>query len=399
MPAREAATSRPAPGTHTLFLDGDCLVFSAPRQEVHVLNSSAGVVWCALEDGLSPKEVSDVLAERFGLTPDAARAGLAAALATFRSYALLDGGAAPPVVAPPALATPAELPPLGMPHFVTETQYALLGTRFRLRCTDTAVLGWVDPVLRHLATPPGAVDIVLALVGSATAGRYVLYQDNLPAGECSAVNGAAPLVKGAIWSGAVNRFDFLIGIHAGVVAGADGGVMLLPGRPGRGKSTLTAKLLRAGGRYFSDEMALFGTTDLHITPLPLPLCVKAEGRAALVEDYPDLATLPLHLRADGRRVAYLPPPPASLPAPGTSAPLRAIVFPHFRPGEASRLSPLRKAEALRRLMAECMVKRRPLDLGHMRSLLGLMQQAACYDFSFANSAEALRLLRPILNLD
>jgi hypothetical protein len=61
-------------------------------------------------------------------------------------------------------------------------------------------------------------------------------------------------------------------VHAGMVA-IDGRALLLPGRSGCGKTTLTAALLAAGAAYGSDEYAVLGP-DGRVHPYPRPLEVR-----------------------------------------------------------------------------------------------------------------------------
>ncbi len=105
-------------------------------------------------------------------------------------------------------------------------------------------------------------------------------------------------------------------MHAGVVAGPAGAI-LLPAPPGSGKSTLTAGLVAAGLDYFSDEVALLAEDDLAVMPFPLAMCVKDTGIDALAALFPAITALPMHTRMDGKRVVYMPPPAARVPASDT----------------------------------------------------------------------------------
>jgi hypothetical protein len=67
----------------------------------------------------------------------------------------------------------------------------------------------------------------------------------------------------------------MIFVHAGVVA-IGGRAILLPGRSGAGKTTLTAALLGAGAAYGSDEYAVL-TPDGRVHPYPRPLQIRNGG--------------------------------------------------------------------------------------------------------------------------
>lgn len=59
-------------------------------------------------------------------------------------------------------------------------------------------------------------------------------------------------------------------LHAGAVE-FDGRVVVVTGESGRGKSTLTAALVRAGGAYLTDELVIIEPENLRVRPYPKPL--------------------------------------------------------------------------------------------------------------------------------
>ncbi|HEY7009005.1 MAG TPA: hypothetical protein VH395_08705 [Jatrophihabitantaceae bacterium] len=67
----------------------------------------------------------------------------------------------------------------------------------------------------------------------------------------------------------------LLCIHAAVVRGP-AGLIVIPGRSGLGKTTLTAALLRAGFEYVSDEALAVDTATGCAMPFPRPLGLAAD---------------------------------------------------------------------------------------------------------------------------
>jgi len=65
----------------------------------------------------------------------------------------------------------------------------------------------------------------------------------------------------------------ILGTHAGVVE-IDGRAVLLAGRSGRGKSTLTLGLVRRGAGWLTDELALIAADDVTMLPYPRALHVS-----------------------------------------------------------------------------------------------------------------------------
>jgi hypothetical protein len=69
---------------------------------------------------------------------------------------------------------------------------------------------------------------------------------------------------------ATTRTSGSVLLHAGAVE-FDGRVVVVTGESGRGKSTLTAALVRAGGAYLTDELVIIDPGDLRVRPYPKPL--------------------------------------------------------------------------------------------------------------------------------
>lgn len=72
----------------------------------------------------------------------------------------------------------------------------------------------------------------------------------------------------------------LLCIHAGVVAGADG-LVVIPGASGHGKTTLVAALTQAGFPYVSDEVLAIDRSTQLVTPFPRPLALDARSCGVL----------------------------------------------------------------------------------------------------------------------
>jgi hypothetical protein len=93
--------------------------------------------------------------------------------------------------------------------------------------------------------------------------------------------------------------------------------------------------------------------------------------------YPGLTALPEHVRADGVAVRYLPPPPDVVPTDGLFARPALIVFPRHVPGAAPVLRRIGPAEALGRLLAECIAIPRRLNAAAATTIVAAVDNADC----------------------
>jgi len=73
-------------------IDGDLALYDAERNEVHVLNVSAGDIWRLLDGERDLDEIVALIAEAYSADPDDVRTHVAGAIATFVDRGLLPAG-------------------------------------------------------------------------------------------------------------------------------------------------------------------------------------------------------------------------------------------------------------------------------------------------------------------
>jgi hypothetical protein len=383
----------PAPGVHLFYLDDAGILFAESTQELHGLNTTAAVIWTLLEEGHDAEGVAVALQAMYALEPARAREFVASALDAWMQKGLLDDVGAKRAAAPPATTEPK--PANGRawePFEAIETRhYRLLTSRMRLRCSTAAAARIVHPILAHLEAPPSDGEIDIDIVDGPDG--IDVYRERVLFERCRGIDALAPIVKSLVWMTAVRDHAFFLDIHAGVI-GDGRACILLPAAPGSGKSTLTASLAHAGLQYFSDEVALL-SERLDVYPVPLAICVKAAGVAALADRFPELRHLPVHRRGDGKDVIYLPPPAAALPPTREARPVAAIVFPKYRADAATALLRLGKLEALQRLLSECLIVTPPLDRRKVEALVRWIDTIPCYGLDYGQTEEAMAAVRDL----
>jgi hypothetical protein len=145
--------------------------------------------------------------------------------------------------------------------------------------------------------------------------------------------------------------DYLF-IHAAVCHTAAGEAIILPGRTGRGKSTLVSALCNRGAVYSSDEFAPLRSDGL-VTPYPRNLSLKGGGSRMLRPSPQDL------------RYSIATEP----------APVKLIVFSQFDP-HVERWSPteLSKGNAVLEILANTVAAQK-LDQSWLQTLSNVAQNA------------------------
>jgi len=339
------------------------VLYSHARQEIHGLNAPAAFLWRALERRVAPEALAAAFAARFGAPAAEALASVAALLRDWRGRGW--------IVEAPA-------PPERRRRFAAVHRYRLLGTTFRVRFGTRAQHALVHPALAHLeAAADAAADVALDLV--ADGGEQRILEAGREALACRSLEELTPCVKASFWRLAVNGRRYFMEIHAAALL-RGGSCVLLPAAPGGGKSTLAAGLLAAGFRYLSDESALLEEPGLEVRPVPLALTVKPGSLPLLEPLYPGLGELPAHRREDGRIVRYLAPPRrAQLSDPDRTYPVSTLVFP--RVAERTSLRALPRPEALRRLLAQCLVLPAGLDPVRVRRLVAWLRGLRCFELA------------------
>jgi len=174
------------------------------------------------------------------------------------------------------------------------------------------------------------------------------------------------------------------------VLARSGHAIVLPASSGGGKSTLAAALARAGFEFWTDEVAPLTRGVHRVLPAPACLSLKEGAWPVLGPLYPELCTLPVHLRQDGKRVRYLPPPGS----PGKrdcrdGLPIGCVVFPAYRPDQPTTLTRLLPAETLCRIAAAGYDAHAHLDNATVTELIDWVSKIDAYELVNASLADAV----------
>ena len=278
---------------------------------------------------------------------------------------------------------------LGMPVLVRH--YRLLGTHFGLRYSSRAQVDSVHPALAQMAIATPTQTHVWLDIAEGDDGQVIM-DGALPLDIARGLTDLAPRVKNLLRKLALDREAFFVELHAGVVS--DGThCVVLPAAPGSGKTTLTAGLVHSGFDYFSDEIALLDEATLSLRPVPLGLGIKPGAVDVLADRFPVLRDLQVHSREDGRQVRYLSLTPDQVAPHDAKRHARWLIFPRFAPHAKTRLTPIGRPDALRRLMHECLVLPNLLDEARVEKLVQWMRRLDCYELPMSSLDEAVDCIR------
>jgi hypothetical protein len=157
--------------------------------------------------------------------------------------------------------------------------------------------------------------------------------------------------------------------------------VILPGKIGAGKTTLTVWLLAQGLDYLTDELVFVPHGADTIQTLTRPLNVKKSSWAALQ------TALPFDLAHTARILSTprsdLIPPDLLRPVQLSEPPLSLMIFPRYLPDSEFSLRPLSKAQAGLALM-KCLINARNLPDHGFSEIARLAQIAPAYKLSYAN---------------
>lgn len=199
---------------------------------------------------------------------------------------------------------------------------------------------------------------------------------------------------GLNWVIANHAHQFLI-IHAAVLE-KQGKALIFPGTPGSGKSTLCAGLVTQGWRLLSDEMALVSMKSGKLIPVPRPISLKNES-INIIKTIPGefYVGSPVYDTAKGT-VAHMRVPEDCIAKSEEQAKPAAIIFPKYRKGSTTDLSPLNKGQTFLAL-ADNSFNYHVLGARAFNVMTALIDQCGCYDFTYQHLDEAYTTMEGLID--
>ncbi|MBE9568975.1 MAG: PqqD family peptide modification chaperone [Proteobacteria bacterium] len=389
-------------GIHSYLLDNEMLLYSEARQSIYCLNPSASFLWCCYEEGLPEEQMVAELVDAFQINEAQAQRDLAATLSEWQKLGLLGGS--------PESRSSAGNDGTG----VGETDealidtvcigilsgsgviryYRILGQVIEIQYSDEALLKTAGMALGSLLVEVTATSQHNFTVARAENGFVIKHGEQLVE-HCRAIEELAPLVLAQVISRVYLDTSCLLGLHAAAV-GKRGHCIAMPAVSGSGKSTLTAALAASGFDYYTDELVLVMNDSYQLMTAPVGMGIKPGSWPLLSDYYPELETLPVCPRPDGKQVRYLAAPRAICASVDDGNHIRALVFPVYAPGQSACLAPVSTADAICRLTAAGYDVDGGLSRNTVEELIGWIGEQDCYELLFDDLEEAIAIIDGLL---
>jgi hypothetical protein len=357
-------------------LAGRNLLFSEARQAIYDLNDVAAYVWQSLEEGLRPDAMVAELVAAGGNVDDA-RSAVHGSLERFSRTRLI---AAEELASRPEptgrLPSARRWEPTG--HLESRT-LEISGVIIRLHLSPP-LLDIVDEIFGHLRSEPLRATVELC---ATTDERRVWFAPMSGLASSCHVLEFAPLLKAQLIDEVLRSAVYEVALHAAALVRHDR-ALLLVGRPGAGKTTLSFALARSGFDLAADDVVLMRDGGL-VSGLPFAAAAKGGAWKLVARYWPNLLDCPVYRRPDGKLVRYLVPGCMASPLPRR---VGWIALLDRRSHGAVSIDDVDPVAALRALIDGGTARDDQMSTTGFTSLVSALSDVRCYRITYADLGEA-----------
>jgi len=342
-------------------------VFSQEQQQLYELDDTAAYVWCRLEEEAPAEAIAKELVKR-GMTTAAAETAVVGLLERWLQSGLLEFIADGLRLSPP----PAKA-----------ISIAIAGVRAQLAFSSERLARLVVPCVAHLETAE-APEVAFELLER---GDLVhIFQD---AQHVSLVGSRQvwPVVQRCLMEAIIGRLGADFVLHTATLV-KDGRALLVTGRPGAGKTTLSFALDASGFDLAGDDIAIL-KADGRVEGVPFTPAVKAGSWPLVAGLRDDVGDTPVYKRLDGRSVRYVRP---RRYARAAAYPVEAVVFLHRRATGGAALTPVEPFDGLSRLIDGALAADGAMTPGRLKALDRCVSDARLLELSYARLDDAASAL-------
>jgi hypothetical protein len=263
----------------------------------------------------------------------------------------------------------------------------LNGTRWLIECPKV-LSGELKELFRGIVVPLKSQWGRHYLTIKVNAHRYELVADDDYRGIFAEAE-IVPAVK-AFLTDALLQTDFMLALHAALLRFGDL-QLLIAGASGAGKTTLALALAAEEEcAMLGDDIVIVEETS-RLRGIPFPIAVK-DGSWPLLQDFcPQLASLPIHIRPDGKIVKFLPGEVDN--ADNWPMKTRTIVFIRQNPVRQCSLSRIHPLAAFQRLLAEAAAPGHRLTDAAFAALRELVNTSQAFEMEISRLDDAVETIR------
>jgi hypothetical protein len=269
-----------------------------------------------------------------------------------------------------------------------------MNLNFGVRSTDADVGAYLDHALSGLRGDGEDPEVWYSIADSAaeSEGTHSLHYGSELIVRATSKAFAIETLLWHLNGAAVNNADPLVVLHAGGVA-LDGAGVIISGRSGAGKTTLTAALVRAGFEYLTDEAVVIDPTTGLLHPYAKALSIKPGSWTLLADLRPpasDLSPRIWHVTPTDIRADAIAPP---------TSPSLVLLPTHASPVEAVGVAGIQEVHRAAALMELFHQSFRSVDPARTLRILGdTVARCACFRLSTADLGRAVHNVTEALSL-
>ncbi len=391
-----------SPWVSSHIFEDQLLVFSERSQTIFELNPSAAFIWLCCEKGMALTDITREMCETFSVSAMTAESDLNAVVSRWMSMELLEKGLGEEIVPLVIQETEASEnnPLVGQCYDLKMAPYKsfclrLAGFDFLMRFSHQEIEELFTPVFAHLECSCSNQPVIFDVVK--IDNQFLMVTDGLIIDVFSNPAEITPRLSYHVVDSAYRKIDFLIAIHAAALS-LGNGCVVFPGSFGVCKTTLSADLIKAGFKYFTDDTAILDRKTLSIVAVPVCLRIKEGSWETVEEMFQQSLSVTVHGSSDGRKIRYLAPPEGSF-AQGMVVGnfVKALVFPEYSPESRTSIQPISRLDAVHRLqecgydVGACLNKAKVVEL------LDWIKDVDCYEMNIGSLSEATSIVRRLLD--
>ena len=228
---------------------------------------------------------------------------------------------------------------------------------------------------------------------------YDLWHDENIFATCETFDDAIITTLFLIGEIATHEVPRLLVFHAGAVVCDDDKTFLISAAAGKGKSTLTAALLQAGGALINDDIVPLNP-DGTITSISQPLKIKTGSWDILRDAYPMLQNQTPLKRADDLVMKHLSIAPDSRCLPGSCHRVSTIIIPEYNPTQNQAITQqLDQSQKLQAIIDAEPFFTHALTRPYLQQIIDWLSNIPAYKITYSSSCDALAAISSLPSND